>query len=200
MEKNLLLRKEASYGVDEGEIDAQYRFAHIAVRMVLWYDESLLEPVKKIGNLPSGAYGVYRTEENEKILPQDIKESIKLMTGNPNATDQTIAMIPTVVLRQFMPNMNIIREDTIRVNVPRTVSELSDDWHIVRELASTIVHESTHVKEWEETGATDESGPTSAEQAFQMWADVHEEEILNAFPELKQAYEAEMPQQNSWNQ
>jgi len=176
----LKLRKISSSAVDESEID-RYRFSYIAVRLVLWYNESLLDPVKKIGDLPSGAYGVFNTAENERILPDGVKESIGL---SEDAPDSWSATIPETTLKQYFPNINIVANNTIRINISRIMSEQSDDWSIVSEIASTIVHEATHVREWESYGFTSEGGPEMAEKMFLSWVGIHRDEILNSYPDI----------------
>ena len=165
--------------VDESEISSLYDKAHLAVRMVQEYDPTLLENISTIANLSGGAYGVYNNADNQKIIPEDIKEKLRYIYQG-NITDQQMAMIPKAEIvayfdkyKEVFPDVDvqalqdqIQQDDTIRVNVNRILQESSSDEEAIIEIASTIVHEATHEIEKEETGQTSEAGPEAAERDF----------------------------------
>lgn len=109
--------------LDFSQITTVYNKAHIAVDLVRWYNPEILNNISTIANLASGAYGVYNSGENKKILPKDIQQSL-IYYGkiNPNS----IGNIPEKTLLQYYPQIDknkIQKSDTIRVNVRRIVNE-----------------------------------------------------------------------------
>ena len=77
---------------------------------------------------------------------------------------------------QYIPNIDekkIIPSDVIRVDVMKHVKKYGDSPAAIIEIASTIVHEATHVIEQEETGRTADGSGTAVERAeaeFKSWA------------------------------
>ena len=96
-------------------------------------------------------------------------------------------ILPKAVLKQYFPEIDereIRESDTIHVNIRRILQEASSDLDAVLQIASTIVHESTHESEKEQTGKTSEVGPTAAEREFMNWAKTNMQKILSKHPEL----------------
>jgi hypothetical protein len=111
-----------------------------------------------------------------------------------------MANLPADVLRQNKIPEEIINSiqptDTIRINVlniydtfnkAQKAGKMSPEEaqiNIIREIASTIVHESTHDKERRKSGKTSEAGPEAAEQKFSSWFDQNLSSLKSRYPEL----------------
>jgi len=170
---------------DESQIDSLYSKAHIAVEIVRMYQPELLADISTIANLSSGAYGVYNSGDNKKMLPPE-KEKQLVYYGPVRR--HNLDMIPKKTLMQYYPDLRpeqIQDSDTIHVNVHRIMQESDSDLEAILEIASTIVHECTHEKEREATGQTSEVGPVRAEQAFMAWARQNMNILTRRFPEIQ---------------
>jgi hypothetical protein len=170
--------------VDEAEIDRLYDKAHISVELVREYKPELLNNISTIANLASGAYGLYNSGENKKVLPTNAKFIFDQKHIDPN----TIDLLPKSVIKQQFPEIDekrIKESDTVHVNINRIVKESKTDLDAVLQIASTIVHECTHEIEREETGQTSEVGPQRAEREFMNWAKQNMKRIQDKYPELK---------------
>jgi hypothetical protein len=71
----------AQPNINESGIDSLYNKAHIAVELARDYvqrsgNKELLNNIAVIANLSSGAYGVYNSAENKKILPKPLEQSL----------------------------------------------------------------------------------------------------------------------------
>lgn len=176
--------KEFVRAVDERAIDQLYSKAHIAVETVKMYNPRILDNIAVIANLQSGAYGVYNSGENQKVIPKDLEANL-IYYGRVNR--KNLDNIPKKTLAQYYPQAaNQIREsDTIHVNVRRIMQESDNDFDAVMEIASTIIHEATHEIEREQTGATSEIGPVNAERAFKQWVEGNRQTLMGRFPELQ---------------
>jgi len=180
--KNWFGKQDAE--VDESEIDRLYDKAHISVELVREYKPELLNNISTIANLASGAYGLYNSGENKKVLPTNAKFIFDQKHIDPN----TIDLLPKSVIKQQFPEIDekrIKESDTIHVNINRIVKESKTDWDAVLQIAATIIHESTHEMEREETGQTSEVGPQRAEREFMNWAKQNMKRIQDKYPELK---------------
>jgi len=176
---------EFAKAADESQIDSLYTKAHTAVEIVRMYQPELLADIATIANLSSGAYGVYNSGENKKMLPPD-KEKQLVYYGAVRR--HNLDMIPKKTLMQYYPDLHpeqIQDSDTIHVNVHRIMQESDSDLEAILEIASTIVHECTHEKEREATGQTSEVGPVRAEQAFMAWARQNMNALTRRFPQLQ---------------
>ncbi len=170
---------------DARQLDQLYSKAHIATEIVRMYNPKILDNIAVIANLASGAYGVYNSGENQKIIPPDIQNNL-IYYGRVNK--RQLDNIPKQTLQQYYPNIpaNAIREsDTIRVNVRRIMQEKGSDFDAIMEIAATIIHEATHEIERETTGATSEAGPLAAERKFLQWAMQNKNLLMSKFPELQ---------------
>ena len=152
--------------------------------MVREYKPELLNNVSTIANLASGAYGLYNSGENKKVLPTNAK----FIFDQKHIDPKTIDLLPKSVIKQQFPEIDekqIKESDTIHVNISRIVKESKTDLDAVLQIASTIVHECTHEMEREETGQTSEVGPQRAEREFMNWAKQNIKRIQDKHPELK---------------
>lgn len=160
--------------IDESQIDSIYNKAHIAVELARTYAQrsnnaDLMKNIAVIANLASGAYGVYNSKENKKILPKNIQQSL-IYYGkiDPN----NINLIPTMTIKKYYPQVpqdQIKNSDTIHVNIRRILNELPNDTDRIIEIASTILHEARHEWERDNLGHTDETGPVKLETEFKNW-------------------------------
>jgi hypothetical protein len=177
--------------VDSSQIEAKYDKAKISVQLVSDYDSSLLNNISTIADLASGAYGLFNSGENKHVLPEDLKQQVRLVFRDETLDDNKLSRIPVKVLCERFPNVDpnsIQVGDVIRVNVSRITNESSTDLEAVLEIASTIVHEATHEIEFETQGWTSEVGPQAAERQFYSWAMQNIQRIIS-IPELMQTYQ-----------
>lgn len=161
-----------------------YDKAHIAVELVRMYHPDFLENISTIADLASGAYGLYNSGENTKILPTEYEQRL-IYWGKLNK--KQISNIPTKTLKQYFPELDerrIRSGDTIHVNVRRILSQSRSDLEAVLQIASTIVHEATHRIERETKGQTFETGPQGEERKFINWAKQNLNIIAQKYPEL----------------
>ncbi len=171
--------------VDERQIDQLYSKAHIATEIVKLYNPRILDNISIIANLASGAYGVYNSGENQKVLPKDVEANL-VYYGRINR--HNLDMIPKKTIHQYYPQVpeNAIRQsDTIHVNVRRIMQEMGSDFDAIVEIASTIIHEATHEMERETMGTTSEAGPMAAEQKFKGWIEQNRNMLMQKFPDLQ---------------
>jgi len=160
--------------IDESQIDSIYNKAHIAVELARTFDQmadkrNLLNNISVIANLASGAYGVYNSGENKKIIQPQLQQSL-IYYGK--VTPQNLNNIPRATIKQYYPQIQddqIRNTDTIHVNIRRILNELLNDEDRIIEIAATILHESTHAYERENYGKTSEAGPLKTEAAFKVW-------------------------------
>lgn len=166
--------------VDSSRVERLYARVKDSVRLVRMYDEAtgqrLLTNISTIAELGSGnAYGLYVSSENKKSIGPEVINKIKLIYPNDPDLNKKLQQLPKKVILQYLPDIDpkrIIPSDVIRVDVMRHVRNYGDSPAAVVEIASTIVHEATHVKEFEETGKTYDGPGTAvqkAEAAFKAW-------------------------------
>jgi hypothetical protein len=173
--------------VDESKIDAIYDKAKISVKLVQMFNEKLLYNINTIIPLQSGVYGLYNSAKNQKVIDQHEIEKIRLKFGSDVIEKNQIDMIPNVVLKQKIPDIDLNKihpSDTIEVNVSRILRELGNTKRAVIEIASTIVHEATHENELQTKGSTSEIGPKAAEMQFMNWVKTNKLKIDNMLQDL----------------
>lgn len=167
---------------DITQIERIYDKAHIAVQIVNMYNPRILDEISTIADLASGAYGLYNSSENNKVLPPQYNQKlIYLGKGND------LTKIPYKILQKYFPGIDkkqITFRDTIHVNIRRIMSQFKDPLEAILQIAATIVHEATHEREKEETGTTSETNPQIEEKKFITWAIKNREMIKNKFPEI----------------
>lgn len=177
--------------VDDSQINRVYDKAKIAVDIVRMYsketNKKILNNISTIANLASGAYGLYNSKYNKKVISQNAAQKIRFKFGNDIFTSNKINNIPEIVMKRYIPDLRdeeVIPSDVIFVNVSRIIKEFGDSIDAVFQIASTIIHESTHEKEREETGQTSEIKPQQEEKLFQTWFLKNKNRILMKHPIL----------------
>lgn len=177
--------------VDESQIDSVYDKAKISVKLVQLYAREnrlkLLNSISTIANLSSGAYGLYNSAYNKKVINQTAMQKIRFKFGEDIFKNNKINSIPEVVIRKYIPDIQDIEvqpSDVIYVNVNRIVREFGDTPQAIIQIASTIVHEATHEKEREEKGSTSEVGPVMEEKKFLNWFKINKIRLIQKFPQL----------------
>lgn len=176
--------KEFFHQVDSKQIESVYNQAKIAVDLVNMYNPHLLNNISTIADLSSGAYGIYNSGENKKVLPPNIEQSL-IYYGKINKNN--IGNIPKKTIKQYYPDIpeNAIQSsDTVRINIRRILRESKTALEAILQIASTIVHECTHEIEREMQGWTSESGPIAAERNFMAWCKQNIKAITTKFPVL----------------
>jgi GH24 family phage-related lysozyme (muramidase) len=180
--------------VDARQLSAAYNKAHIAVEIVRMYDQTmpkgqkLLNNISTIANFNGGAYGLYNSSQNRKVLPPEVRDQIKLQFGEDYLKKYNLGALPRAVLKQYFPQLQdtqIKSGDVINVNIGRIIREFGDSIRAILEIASTIVHEATHEMERETGKPSGESGPQLAERRFMSWASQNLGKIVQKFPELQ---------------
>jgi hypothetical protein len=149
-------------------------------------DFGYLLNVATVAPLSGTVYGLFNSRENQRILDPDIKRpGIKFkqkspLTGEELNQQNFMKDLAFNVIRQKYPDVdpNKIHDSAvIHVNVPKIIQDLKLkgysgqelDRAIVKEIASTIVHESTHQLERTWLGNTNEATPRKAEERFMNW-------------------------------
>jgi hypothetical protein len=180
--KEWLLTLESTIGtedVDASQIENIYAQAKTSVKLVRLYDQMtgqrLLTNISTIANLNGSAYGVYVSSENKKAIGPDVVNQIKMIYPNDPALGEKLQKLPKKTITQYLPKVDpkkIIPSDVIHVDVARHMRELGNTPAAIIEIASTIVHEATHVLEYESTGHTADGPGTLVQQAetkFRAW-------------------------------
>jgi hypothetical protein len=179
--------------VDDSQINRIYDKAKIAVDIVRMYgkenNKKILNNISTIANLASGSYGLYNSKYNKKVISQSAMQKIRFKFGDEIFKNNQIHNIPEVVIRRYIPDIrdeDINPSDVIFVNVSRFVREFGDSIETVFHIASTIVHESSHEKEREETANTSEHGMVKTEVSlFESWFIKNKDRILTKYPLLR---------------
>lgn len=177
--------------VDERQINALYDKAKFAVKMVQLYSkmtrQNLLNNISTIAPLTSGAYGLYNSAENKKVIGSQALAKIRFKFGNNVMQNQKIHQVPNAVLKQHIPDLDLSQvkpSDIIKVNIQKILKKYGDSKEAVIEIASTIVHEATHEIELQNTGKTNEIGPQQAERKFIDWVSKNWKTIVQRIPQL----------------
>ena len=177
--------------VDERQIDSAYKSAKYSVQLVRLYDkltnQSLLKNISTIALLQSGAYGLYSSSENKKVIGPSIVNKLKMKFGTDMLMSNRLNTIPNAVIKQYIPDIDVNQlqpSDVIRVNVQKHLATHGDTLQAIIEIASTIVHECTHELELQKTGKTSEVGPVQAEKVFIDWVSKHWQVIRQQIPAL----------------
>lgn len=177
--------------VDETQIDSAYKSAKYSVQLVQLYDrltgQKLLKNISTIALLQSGAYGLYSSAENKKIVGASVANKIKMKFGSDIMMNQKLNTVPNAVIKKYIPDIDVNQlqpSDVIRVNVQKHLATHGDTLNAIIEIASTIVHECTHEIELQTTGTTSEVGPVRAEKIFIDWVSKHWQVIRQQIPIL----------------
>ena len=177
--------------VDSRQLDAAYDKAKYAVRLVRLYDkmtnQKLLTNISTIATLSQGAFGLYNSGENKKVIGPAAAAKLRMRFGQDVMANNTLNRLPTVVIKQYVPDIDerqIQPSDVIHVNVQKHLAAHGDSMAAILEIASTIVHECTHELEMQATGRTSEAKPQAAERAFMTWVQKNWQTIRTQIPEL----------------
>lgn len=178
--------------VDDSQINRVYDKAKIAVEIVRMYsklsNKKILNNISTIANLATGAYGLYNSKYNKKVISKNAEQKIRFKFGDEVFKNSQIHNVPEIIIRKYIPDIkdqDITPSDVIFVNVARIVREFGDSIQAVLQIASTIVHESAHEREREETGKTSEVKPQQEEKLFHDWFVKNKDLILNKYPLLR---------------
>ena len=187
---------------DSSQIESVYKKSRLAVKIVQDYDKqtgnNYLTNITTIAPISrAGIFGLYNSAENKAIIGKPFNQ--QKFTFSQEEIEK-MKSLPEDVLRQHGIPDEIIKSltptDTIHVNVlniydtfnkAQKAGKMSPEEaqiNIIREIASTIVHESTHDKERRKTGKTSEAGPEAAEQKFSYWFDQNLSSLKSRYPEL----------------
>jgi len=179
--------------VDFSKVTPAYSKVGLAVKLVQLYDKmtgkDLLRDINTIVPLSGGpvAYGLYSSSQNRKV----VGPKAKLIFNQAKFDQHSIDTLPNAVIKDKFPNINLaelIPSVTIQVNVPRFVRELGDKTWTIVQIASTIVHEATHEKEFQQlkdpNAKLGEAGPERAEKEFIDWYTKNENLIKQKIPEM----------------
>lgn len=189
------LVQEQSKEPNISQIESIYNKSHVALKLAQAWPEGarLLSKVSMVGNLASGVYGIFLSKENKKILPPDIEQKL-IHFGKVDKN--TLMTLPSAYIKELYPDVDVNRiqeADTVHVNVRRIVSEISDDLHRIIEIASTIIHEATHVEDFQgKTKAKlnmhddpqSEQHAQQNEKLFQNWVKTNFKSLVTRIPEL----------------
>lgn len=149
-------------------------------------DFGYLLNISTIAPLAGTVYGLFNSRENQRILDKDVRKypvtfkSNRPLTKDEKGEESYLKDLAFNVIKKQYPDIdpNKIHDSAvIHVNVPHIVNTMKTrgltgeelEKAIIREIASTIVHESTHQLERTWMGATDENGPKEAEKRFVNW-------------------------------
>ena len=167
-------------------------FRSISVKLVQMYSretrKNLLNNIFTVANLVAGAYGLYNSKYNKKVITKTVQDKIRFKFGDDVFKNNKINTIPEIVLKKYIPELldqDIQPSDVIYVNVSRILKEFGDTPEAILEIASTIVHEATHEKEREEKGSTSEAGPIAEEKKFLNWIKLNKNRIKSMFPQIQ---------------
>ena len=188
--------------VDVSQLERVYNKSRLAVKIVQMYDKATnnkyltdittVTPISK-----AGIYGLYNSAENKAILGKQYNK--QKYTFTQQELDK-MSSLPQDALRQHKVPEEVVQSiqptDTIHVNVLNIYKTFNDlqkagkispeeaQINIIREIASTIIHESQHDTERRKTGKTGEAGPQAAEQKFNSWFKSNLNMLKSRFPEL----------------
>ena len=186
--------------VDEQQIDAAYGKAKLSVRLVRLYDkatnQSLLKNISTIATLTSGAYGLYSSSENKKVIGPQVVNRLKMKFGDDIMSTNKLNTVPNAVIKKYIPDIDermIQPSDVIRVNIQKHLATHGDSLEAILEIASTIVHECTHELELQTTGITSEIGPVAAERKFMTWFKSNWNLVRQQIPELASYRSSSVP-------
>ena len=190
-------------------VQKKFDIAKLAIQLVRAYDETLQSPLVRTGgrvktpnellnqkilpyistiaNLSSGAYGVFVGKESKKVFAADIINQIRKDYPNDPYAFKKLSDLPKHVLIKYLPGIDdskVIPSDIIHINIARHVRELGMTPQAVIQVASTIVHEGTHVLEKEETGQTRDGAGSlvqMAENKFARWVESNKAKVAAIF-------------------
>lgn len=173
--------------VDASQVLSKYGKMKDSIEMVRLYDQKLpqeqklLADISTIADLHSGkAFGMFINTENSNVIGQDVLDQIRKVYPNDPLIDKKVQKLSRKQILDHLPEdvrktidpKKIIPSTIIRVDVVDHLKKYGDSPAAVIELASTIVHEATHVIEYRDKGETFDGPGTmveKAEAAFKTW-------------------------------
>jgi hypothetical protein len=188
--------------VDDSQINRVYNKSRLAVKIVQEYDKATgnkyLTNITTITPLSqAGVYGLYNSAKNKAVLGKQYNR--QKYTFTQEELDK-MSQLPEDILRQHKVPEEVIKSiqptDTIEVNVLSIYKTFNDlqksgsmspedaQINIIREIASTIIHESQHDLERRKTGKTSEAGPEAAENKFNSWFKSNLNNLKSKYQEL----------------
>ena len=189
--KWMQLKEQSTVGTElvyATEVVAKYNRMKDSIELVRMYDQKLdqehklLNDISTIADLHSGkAFGMFINTENSNVIGKDVMDQIRKVYPNDPLIDkkvqklsrkQILNHLPEDVKRTIDPK-KIIPSSIIRIDVAAHLKKYGDSAAAIIELASTIVHEATHVIEYRDKGETFDGPGTEvqkAESAFKSWA------------------------------
>jgi hypothetical protein len=182
--------------VDASQVESLYAKVKQSIDLVKMYDRqtnlNLLTNISTIANLASGnAYGVFMSAENRKAIGPDVAKNIKVVYPDDPLLAQKIQKLSKHTLLQYLvkhdPSIDpkkIVPSDVIHVDIKKHLQKYGDSPAAIIEISSTIVHESTHVKQYEDEGHTEDGPGTEvdrAESSFKNWVKQNWLFIANRF-------------------
>lgn len=111
---------------------------------------------------------------------------VKLYQPNLLEKISVIANLASGAYGIYNSGENAETGDTIHINVRRIMQEKETELEVILEIASTIIHESSHEVEMALKGTSDETYPKQAEDAFINWVKQNWQLIIQRLPELAQ--------------
>lgn len=187
---------------DSSQIERIYKKSRLAVKIVQDYDKqtgnNYLTNITTIAPISrAGIFGLYNSAENKAIIGKPFNQ--QKFTFSQEEIEK-MKSLPQDILRQHgVPNeiiKSLIPTDTIHVNVLNIydtfnkaqkrgkMSPEEAQINIIREIASTIVHESTHDADKRLHGKTSEIRPLEAEKKFNNWFDQNLASLKTKYLEL----------------
>jgi hypothetical protein len=168
------------YGTQEGEHDwIKKRLGWKGPRNDFGYLLNISTVLSLTGD---NIYGLFNSKENTRILDgQGITfRTNQEITRQQMQKQELLKNLAFNVIKQQFPDVdtNAIHDSSIiHVNVQDIINDkkqqgltgINLEKAIIAEIASTIVHESTHQLERTWLGKTDENGPREAEAKFMNW-------------------------------
>ena len=187
---------------DSSQIERIYKKSRLAVKIVQDYDKqtgnNYLTNITTIAPISrAGIFGLYNSAENKAIIGKPFNQ--QKFTFSQEEIEK-MKSLPEDVLRQHGIPDEVIKSltptDTIHVNVLNIydtfnkaqksgkMSPEEAQINIIREIASTIVHESTHDADKRLHGKTSEIRPLEAEKKFNNWFDQNLASLKTKYLEL----------------
>ena len=149
-------------------------------------DFGYLLNIATIAPLSGTVYGLFNSRENQRILDKDVRKAGIAFNANRPITQEdysnqeVLKNLSYNVIKQKYPDVDVNKihdSSIVHVNVPAIINKLQSsglsgkdlERAIIIQIASTIIHESTHQLERAWLGHTEEGGPEEAEKRFADW-------------------------------
>lgn len=189
--KWLMALESSTVGTEEvnaQQVISTYNRVKDSIEIVRMYDQTLpddrklLKNISTIVNLSSGAaFGMFINTDNNNVIGQDVMQKIQSIYPNDPIIGKKVQKLSRKEILDHLPEdlkkqidpRKIQPSDVIKINVRGHLQKYGDSPAAIIEIASTIVHESTHVIEYVEKGETFDGPGTmveKAEDAFKSWA------------------------------